>query len=257
VASTCTANENGVTASSTITNGWFYADNGWADSDTVYPEPPEPPGPSGGIQLPEHDPVKVLVPTNPAPNSAFPGHLHIARNHQDDYVIVFNEQIWNPDGSLTVNGAHYYFGYTLQDGRLVPNESAILKGDMVVARSVCGVALDGTTPTTGPTTTTTVAPTGGATAVSPRSMETGQPFTSSANGVSAPSTPYVLKISTQAATCPTGVLIGGSVVASPTGVIPHTQRLMPLTITSGQRWICWVSTDDTADFTSPVAVTIF
>ena len=151
VGSTCTASETGVTGSTTVTNGWLYLDSGWADSDTVYPEPAEP----GPGQVAEHDPVKVVVPTNPAPNTTYAGHLHVARNATDNYVLVFNEQILNPDGSLTVNAIHYYFGYRLENGVRVVDQASILKGELIVGQVVCGVATGVTTTTTLPTTTST------------------------------------------------------------------------------------------------------
>ncbi|MCA1692712.1 MAG: hypothetical protein LC733_11140 [Actinobacteria bacterium] len=243
VASTCTASESGVTGSTTITNGWLYLDNGWADSDTIYPEPAEPPGPEGGIQLPEHDPVKLLVPTNPAPNTTQGGHLHIARNHQDDYVMVFNEQIQHPDGSLTVNALHYYFGYVLQNGQPVPNTTAILRGELIVGQSVCGVTLDGSTSTS-------------ATIVSTTTLEPGDSFTASATGVASASSSYVLRMGTTAANCPTGLALGGQRNSDASFNISGTQRIIPTNSTSGARWLCWVRVGDPSNRSTPVQVTI-
>jgi len=88
----------------------------------------------------------VLVPVNPAPNTTFEGHIHIG-NVTDSFRYVFNEQVVNPDGSLTVSAAH--------ESLLGP----LAVGDLFIGRSECGVTAapaTTTTTTTVPTTTTTV-----------------------------------------------------------------------------------------------------
>lgn len=121
VFSTCTASESGVTGSTTITNGTLMTDNG--DDDP-------------GNAIPDHPPVIVNLPTNPAPNTSYDGHTHIG-NTTDSFRYVFNEQIVGPDGSLTVYAAHQYL--------LGP--TAV--GDLFIGQSVCGVtaAPDNTMPT--------------------------------------------------------------------------------------------------------------
>ncbi len=132
VESTCTASESGVSGSTTIAGGVVETRY---DPDTEEPVATEP------------------VPGTPTPNLEITGTLdHVG----DSFRIVFNEQITNPDGSLTVNGAHLFL--------LGP--TAV--GDVIIAQSVCGVAATATTTTAGPGgTTTTVGPGGTTTTVGP------------------------------------------------------------------------------------------
>jgi hypothetical protein len=104
LASTCTASESGVSGSTTITDGLLVTDNG--DDD--------------------HERVTVTLPANPAPNTTYEGLLRIG-SRTDTFRWVFNEQIVNADGSLTVNAAHEYL--------LGP----IATGDLIVGQVVCGV----------------------------------------------------------------------------------------------------------------------
>ncbi|HEX2048481.1 MAG TPA: hypothetical protein VHF27_11990, partial [Acidimicrobiales bacterium] len=86
--------------------------------------------------------VTEPIPTNPPPNYTREGEItHVG----DRYRIVLNEQIINPDGSITVRAAHMYL--------LGP--TAV--GDMIVGEVTCGVTTVAvaTTTTTQPTTTTT------------------------------------------------------------------------------------------------------
>ena len=106
LASTCTASESGVGGSTTITGGILVTDNGDAD----------------------HDRVTVTLPTNPAPNTTYEGRLRIG-SRIDTFRWVFNEQIANADGSLTVNAAHEYL--------LGP----IATGDLIIGQVVCGVTV--------------------------------------------------------------------------------------------------------------------
>ncbi|MDQ3570184.1 MAG: hypothetical protein M3396_06090 [Actinomycetota bacterium] len=87
------------------------------------------------------------VPADPAPNTERSGTVE---NVGDRYRIVFNEQIPNPDGSITVNGAHMYL--------LGP----IATGELIIAQSVCGATATATTTTTTTTAPTTAAATGAA-----------------------------------------------------------------------------------------------
>ena len=117
LASSCAASETAVSnGSTTITNGTLVTDNGDDDPTNT---------------IPDHPPVSVTLPTNPAPNKSYDGHIHIG-NTTDTFRYVFNEQTLNADGSITVNAAHQYL--------LGP--AAI--GDLIIGRSVCGVT--GTTP---------------------------------------------------------------------------------------------------------------
>jgi len=112
LASSCAASETAVSSgSTTITNGTLQTDNGDDDPTNT---------------IPDHPPVNVTLPTSPAPNTSYDGHIHIG-NTTDTFRYVFNEQIRNPDGSITVNAAHQYL--------LGP--TAV--GELIVGQSVCGV----------------------------------------------------------------------------------------------------------------------
>ncbi|MDQ3781969.1 MAG: hypothetical protein M3349_03405, partial [Actinomycetota bacterium] len=121
VASTCTASESGVKGSTAIVNGTLQTDSGDSDPTNT---------------IPDHGPTTVPVPANPAPNTVVEGHIHV-NGATDTFRYVFNEQVTNPDGSLTVNAAHQYL--------LGPTAT----GDVVIGQSVCGAT--GTTPATGAT----------------------------------------------------------------------------------------------------------
>jgi hypothetical protein len=131
IAATCTASTSGVTGSATVTGGTLQTDNG--DNDPAN-------------QIPDHPAVNTPVPANPAPNTTIEGHLHVG-NATDSFRYVFNEQIRNADGSLTVNAAHQY---------LLGN---IARGELIIGHVVCGVTgTAATTTTTAPGATTTTAP---------------------------------------------------------------------------------------------------
>jgi hypothetical protein len=129
VASTCTASETGVTGSATFTNASVQTDSGDDAAGDVHPAVNEP------------------VADNPAPNTGpVTGHIHV-NGAQDNFHVVFNEQITNADGSLTVNAVHEFL-----DG-----PTAV--GDLIIGQSVCGVtAAAGPTTTTAPGATTTTTP---------------------------------------------------------------------------------------------------
>jgi hypothetical protein len=79
----------------------------------------------------------------PAMNQGFDGHIHV--NNTESFRVVFNEQITNPDGSLTVNAAHFtYLG-------------PLTHGNFILGSSTCGVTVSQvtTTTTTAAITTTT------------------------------------------------------------------------------------------------------
>ena len=111
LASSCTASETAVSGSTTITGGTLQIDSGDSDPTNT---------------IPNHAPVNVTLPANPAPNTSYDGHLHFG-NTTDNFRYVFNEQIVNPDGSITVNAAHEYLG------------GPFATGDMIIGQSVCGV----------------------------------------------------------------------------------------------------------------------
>ncbi|MCA1705777.1 MAG: hypothetical protein LC808_21940, partial [Actinobacteria bacterium] len=91
------------------------------------------------------DQTEVTLPLNPAPNTVFPGQIETVG---DSFRYIFNEQITNPDGSLTVYAAHL--------DMLGP----IAIGDVYIGRVDCGFPATVTpttlsTSTTSSTTTTT------------------------------------------------------------------------------------------------------
>ncbi len=121
VSSRCSAGESGVTGSTTVTTGTLRTSEGNPNVDG--------------------DDVVVPVPASPAPNTSYNGMIE---GVGDTFRMVFNEQVTNSDGSITVTAAHLYL--------LGPTA----KGDLLIAQSVCGVtAVAATTTTTGLTTTTT------------------------------------------------------------------------------------------------------
>jgi len=88
-----------------------------------------------------------MVPNNPAPNTTYNGHIEV-NSSQDYWKYVFNEQVTNPDGSLTVYAGHEYL--------LGPTA----KGDLFFGKSECGAVsatAANTTTTSASTTTTTTA----------------------------------------------------------------------------------------------------
>lgn len=115
LASTCTASGSAHSGSATVTGGVLQTDSGYdINGDGDFTDPGE------------HPPVDVAVPTNPAPNTSYDGHIHV-NGSVDSFRYVFNEQVINPDGSFTVFTAHDYL--------LGP--TAV--GDLFVGKSQCGV----------------------------------------------------------------------------------------------------------------------
>ncbi len=133
LSSTCTASESGVTGSTTITGGRLQTSEGHPD-------------------LPGDERV-VDLPTNPAVNETHPGTVETVG---DRFEYRFNEQVPNPDGSLTVYAAHL----------VLLGPTAV--GHIYIGRVDCGInptqtttSLAGTTTSTGPgLTTTTTGPLG-------------------------------------------------------------------------------------------------
>ena len=104
VLSACTATEAGVSGSTTITGGTLQT--------------------SEGNPNVEGDETVVTIPINPAVNTEYTGKIESVG---DNFRYVFNEQIINPDGSITVNAAHQYL--------LGP----MAVGELIIGQSVCGV----------------------------------------------------------------------------------------------------------------------
>lgn len=105
-ASTCTATGSGVSGSTTITGGTLEIDSG---DGTV-----------------GHPPQTVNVPANPTPNTTYEGHVHV-NGGIDTFTYVFNEQVVNVDGSITVYAAHEYL------------HGPSATGDLFIGKSECGV----------------------------------------------------------------------------------------------------------------------
>ena len=125
LSSTCTASESGVSGSTTVVNGFVRTSEG--DPNV------------------EGDEVYAPVPANPPPGYTIPG---VIEGVGDNFEYIFNEQVVNPDGSITVYAAHL---------RLI-GPTAV--GDLYLGRVDCGVTvMVTTTTTTSSTTTTTRVPT--------------------------------------------------------------------------------------------------
>ncbi len=157
VTSTCTASDAGVTGSTTIASGTLQTS--------------EEGGPGG-------TPTIVDIPTNPAPNTAIDGVIEGVGGERFRYI--FNEQIMNADGSLTINAVH----------EVLMGPLAV--GDLIVGQSVCGatvVPASTTTTTAGPgTTTTTTDPTGTSSSTSSSSTSSSSTSSSSTSSSSTSST---------------------------------------------------------------------
>ncbi|HVM01559.1 MAG TPA: hypothetical protein VM263_02730, partial [Acidimicrobiales bacterium] len=146
VAGTATADASGVSGSTTITNGMVRTD---AQSSTDCPSLTTPCGRAGEQHT--HDAANpegvVTIPTNPPPNYKVAGHLHLGADTTDYFVIVFNEQVVNPDGSITVTPVHEYFGYRLDAGGNIVKDAAysaggsILHGHLYLGQVTAGVTV--------------------------------------------------------------------------------------------------------------------
>ncbi|HUR24210.1 MAG TPA: cadherin-like domain-containing protein [Acidimicrobiales bacterium] len=85
ISATCSATKSGASGSTTITNGVLQT--------------------SEGDPKLEGDETNITLPTNPGPNTTYEGQIETVG---DFFRYVFNEQIHNPDGSITVYAAHQY-----------------------------------------------------------------------------------------------------------------------------------------------------
>ncbi len=125
--STCTASASGVTGSAT------FAGPGSAGHTSATLRT------SSGDPDKDGDEVYADIPANPPPNTAINGNLEEVG---DTFQLVFNEQVTNADGTLTVNAVHE---------RLL-GPTAL--GDIYIGQSVCG-ASGGTSSTNDPAATDT------------------------------------------------------------------------------------------------------
>ncbi len=131
IKSTCTASGTGTTGSTTIAgpgdanhpNATLQISNGNPDVDG--------------------DEVFYDIPANPPPNTSKDGNVESVGDH---FTVVFNEQIANADGSITVNAVH--------EKLLGPT----LTGNVTIGHVVCNIgAVTSDTTTPSDTTNTTVA----------------------------------------------------------------------------------------------------
>ncbi len=118
LAGTCQASATGTSGSTRVTNGRLQTDSGLdLNGDGDY------------IDSGEHAPVTVTIATSPAANTTYTGHIHLSSTSQDNWKVVFNEQVVNANGSRTVNPVHEYY--------LGPS----LTGDLIIGQAVCGVTV--------------------------------------------------------------------------------------------------------------------
>ena len=149
LASTCAASESGVTGATAVTGGTLITSEGNPDV--------------------EGDETTIDIPNDPAPNTTYEGTIEAVN---DTFRYVFNEQIENPDGSITVNAAHQYL--------LGPSGV----GDLIIGQVVCGL---NATDAGGQTTSTTGQPGGQVTTTTPARQ--GSTATTAAPSPPAPTTP--------------------------------------------------------------------
>lgn len=123
ITSTCTATTATPTGSTSIINGTLRTDSGLdLNGDGDYTD-------AG-----EHAPVNVTLPSSPAANTTYYGHIHLSSTSTDNWKVVLNERA-TVNGVLTVSAVHEYFGVTSSGND--PNSA--LHGDLVIGRAVCGL----------------------------------------------------------------------------------------------------------------------
>ncbi len=312
----CSATETSVSGSTSFTNSFIAKAT---DSD--------------GEPLPSET---EAIPANPPPNYTRSG---VITNVGDVFTAVFNEQIINPDGSLTVNAVHMYLFGPVAVGDMVKgqvtcgtNPTTVSPNDTIAPH--CGIPVvepmgpDNPTPRVprrelqgvfdagGIQSVTNVHVVNGTvqvgtnpgsehnylrfvpgqkgplaliatrsvesrpmtwsfdvtdmsgnsthctgvvqgTTTSATSMETGQSFTVSSVAVPSAGTDYIARISTRPGSCQTGAPLGGAVLSTGSFTMPSTTRVIPTNMTPGERWVCWVSSEDSSDHSTPVKVVIF
>lgn len=139
VTGSVTATPSGVTATVSITNGSFEAHSNAANCSS-------PTASCGGHTHDGANPTGATpVPANPPANYKVQGHVHLNDTSTDYFVIVFNEQITNSDGTMTLNPVHEIFGAKLDgSGNVVADPpysqgGSILHGDLYLGQVVAGV----------------------------------------------------------------------------------------------------------------------
>lgn len=118
VQSTCSASQSSTSRTTAITNGSLYTDSGLDNNDD-----------GDYTDAGEHAPVSVAIPTNPAANTTYTGHIHLGGGATDNFKVVFNQQSTQANGAVIVNAVHEIF--------LGPS----LTGDLIIGRAVCGVTV--------------------------------------------------------------------------------------------------------------------
>ncbi len=161
VSSSCTASEtNPATGAKTVSGSTTITGPGFVDAQHPENSTGATVQTSDGNPDVDGDETYVILPTNPPPNLEIDGVLNSVG---DSFRYIFNEQIVNPDGSITVNAAH----------QIAVGPTAV--GDLFLGHVVCGLTTVAV-PTTSSTTTTTVAPTT-TTTVAPTTTTTVAPTT--------------------------------------------------------------------------------
>ena len=112
VTSTCTANQAGVSAAASFTNAKMVTSTD-ANGDPA---------------------TTTAVPANPPPNYTLFGTIN---NVGGSFKYVFNEQVVNGNGSITVNAGHEYIGGG-------PNNTGPALGDLIFGQAVCAWAASAT-----------------------------------------------------------------------------------------------------------------
>ena len=144
LSSTCTANESGVSGSTTVTGGRVPT----GDTDRAT----------------EGDEVYTDVPATPPVGATLNGLVPSVAT--DYYRVVFNEQIVSGN-TITVNAAHFYLGEP------AAGQNPVATGEVILGQVVCGVTATGVTTTQPGGVTTTEPP--GVTTTQPPGVTTTQP----------------------------------------------------------------------------------
>ncbi|MGI8810810.1 MAG: choice-of-anchor P family protein [Acidimicrobiales bacterium] len=205
---TCTASETSITGTTTINGpGDFRPPNTAPAQATLKTS-------SGNPDI-EGDETFFLIPVNPTPNLTVEGQLE---DVGDSFRVVFNEQITESDGSLTVNAVHEYL--------LGP--TAI--GEVIIGHVNCGITA--TAPTTTSSTSTTLAPT---TTSTPTTSTTLAPTTTTSSTTSttlAPTTTTSSTTSTTLAPPTTTSSTTSTTLAPPTTTSSTSSTVVPHTTTT-------------------------
>jgi hypothetical protein len=221
---TCTANESGVSGSTTFKNGLL------ATATDINQDPT----------------VQGPIPDNPAPNTTIDGSFELGASDHESFTYIFNEQILNADGSLTVNATHLIpHGQTAVGSPPTPANPNFVNG-VIFGSVTCGVTAvastsstssstssSSSTSTTAPTTTTT-APT--TTTTAPTTTTTAPTTTTTAptTTTTAPTTTTTAPTTTTTAPTTTTTTAPTTTTTAPTTTTtaPTTTTTAPTTTTT-------------------------